>query len=480
MKENNYPMDDIGKIPPQAIDVENAVIGALMIEREAFQEISEILTPECFYKPANSLIFRAIRTLYINQQPIDMLTITEQLRRDGVLEEVGGAYNIALLSSSVNSAAHLEHHARILLQKNIARELIKFSSEISVNAYDESKDVTDILAEVEQRLTEIKMDKLSRGIMSIKDVVYVARERLIELRQEREAGRKGYIPTPIKELDRVLKGGFKNKKLIIVGARPRQGKTQFILETAKKVSETSNNEVLLFNLEMDAEELCFRLLFEEETIDDYAVETGTFTNDELLAIETKLLQIAEMKLKIVDDEYSLMNIISKCRKEKRENPDLSAVFIDYLQLIETNMRFQTRDLEVGYITRKLKQLAKELDLPIVLLAQLNRDAKGEPALEHLRESGNIEQDADVVILLDRPTLRGVEYDPDTGHSWKQAGQFIVAKHRQGVTTKVKFSHDKRFKRMFSYANIDAQAAENYQVINAWNNQEAKEINNSPF
>lgn len=466
-KENISPIpaNEYGKLPPQALELEEDVLGAIMVEKNLLLEVSEIINPNDFYKIAHQKIFEAILELYREQNPIDMHTVTEQCRKNGTLEEIGGAYYITLLTSRVSSGAHAEYHSAIIKQKSIARELIRFTSEFQAKAFDDKEDIDTILDEAEKQFTEIRMDGSSRGIQDMKTTVDNTRKYLLELRRLNENGNTSFLRTPVKELNEKLKGGFKNKKLVIVGARPRMGKTQFILETAKKNSD--NGYLALFNLEMDAVELAIRLLLEEDAIDDYSVEAGTFTNDQLKLIDKKLIEIEKMNMFIVDDEYNLHSIISKCRKLKREHPNLKGVFIDYLQLIETGLKFQTRDIEVGYITRKLKQLAKDLDLPIILLAQLNRDAKNEPTLENLRESGNIEQDADIVILIDRPILRDIDFDKDDNTSWEDAGQFIVAKHRQGSVGKVKFSHDKRFKRMFSYVNVFDYSSLNQQSVPKW-------------
>jgi replicative DNA helicase len=444
------PANEFGKIPPQVVELEEDVLGALMIENNAIDSVIDILKPEMFYKSANQKVYEAIIELYRNGNPIDMHTVTEQLRKNGTLEEVGGPYYITFLTTRISTSAHIVFHSLIIQQKYQAREIIRMTGEIQAQAFDETKDIADVFSELELGLTEIRLDT-STGVKNMNEVVDMTRDYLIELRKANEQGKRAFVRTPVTELDALLKGGFKNKKLIVVGARPGVGKTQFILETIKKLDY--DKHALFFNLEMDAIELCIRLLLEEEAIDDYSVETGTYTNEELQLIDSKLQEIEMMNVSIVDDEYDIHGIISKCRKEKRNNANLSVIFIDYLQLIETDIKFQNKNYEVGYFSRKLKQLSKELNLPIILLSQLNREAKGEPTLEQLRDSGSIEQDADVVILIDRPIMRGVENDINDNTSWEQAGQYILAKNRQGRIGKVKFSHDKRYKRIFSFRDI---------------------------
>jgi replicative DNA helicase len=441
----------LDKIQPSAIEIENAVIGALMIEQNAIEKVE--LNACDFYLETNQIIFSAIQRLKNKYNPIDLLTVTEELRRTNELDKIGGAYAITLLCSNIASSANIHHHSLIIRQKAIARKLIILSSSIQEMAFDQSTDVADIFEFVEKTFTDITTGSNETYASEMMESVSETIEYLKKLQYERESGKQTAIPTGLKDLDKQLNGGWHSPDLIILGGRPSMGKTQFAVNFAKYAGMT-NNDCLFISIEMTKIQLIIRMLTEHDGIDFYRLKTGQLTFEEWGFIDQKITDILKMRIDIADDPNirNLSNIKSLARKQHRQGK-LKIMIIDYLQLIKTNLKFGTRDLEVGYITGELKNLAKELQIPIILLAQLNRPMKGvkvqAPKLEDLRESGNIEQDADIVIFPHRPTYYDTEAVDDNGLSWDCRGWLIIAKHREGERdVKVFFKHDRSFKKIF--------------------------------
>ena len=456
-KQENKSFD---KIPPQALDIEEAVLGALMSEKDAINKID--LNPNDFYKIAHERIFLAIKNLHTRRNPIDRLTVIEELEKLGELDTVGGAYAITLMTMNVSSAANIEYHAMIIKQKSVARKLISLSGEVQKMAYDQSTDVSDIIEFVEKTFTDISTGQTETEIFNIEDSLNSTINYIQKLQHNAQNGIKTGIDTGLSELNKQLNGGFSAPDLVIVGGRPSMGKTQIAVSFAKSASVDDTN-CLFCSLEMTKIQLVLRMITEHEGIDFYKIKTGQLNIQEWGLIDEMIGQINKLNLYIADDKniVFLHNIKSIARKMKREGK-LQLMEIDYLQLIQTGLKFGTRDLEVGYITRELKNLAKELDIPIILLAQLNRPIKGaiikSPTLEDLRESGNIEQDADVVIFIHRPCYYNEEALDEGGNSWKNKGQLILAKNREGErNARVIFRHDEHFKKIWddkSYNPID--------------------------
>jgi len=443
--------DEYGKLPPQAIELEEIILGALISEKDAIEKIE--LEEDDFYSVKNQTIYSAILRLKENRSPIDMFTVVEELKRMNEIDNIGGSYAIALLCSKVVSAANLQYHANIIKQKSIARKLIAMSSEIQTMAYSEETDVADVLEFIEQNFTDISTGSTRTDASDISDSLNETLEYMQKLQFEAENGRPSAIPTGLVELDKQLNGGWKSPDLIVLGGRPSMGKTQFAVHFAKYATQ-NNYKTLFISIEMTKIQLIIRMLTENEAIDFYRIKTGQLSEQEWLEVDKMIKQISQMDLFIADDykiRY-LNNIKSLARKMARKN-QLKLLIIDYLGLIRTNSKFGTRDLEIGYITGELKNLCKELNIPIILLAQLNRAEKGakvrKPQLQDLRESGNIEQDADIVIFPHRPYYYDSDAIDSDGESWENRGEIIIGKHREGeINAIVRFRHDKVFKKIF--------------------------------
>jgi len=441
---------EYGKLPPQSIEIEEVVIGALLLEKNAIDKIE--LDVDDFYSNKHQLIYQAILNLKEARNPIDMFTVTEELKKMNAIDDIGGAYSIMLLTTKVSSASSIEFHASIIKQKAIARKLITLSSEVQTMAYNEDTDVADVLEFMETNFTNISTGSSKADASDMNNSINETLEYMRKVQERAESGLTMGIPTGLNELDKALNGGWSAPDLIILGGRPSMGKTQFAVSFAKAATQ-ANFPVLFISIEMTKIQLILRMITENDSIDFFKIKTGQLTMDEWMAVDTVVNEIRNLDLFIADDytvKY-IQNIKALARKMKRQGK-LSLMIVDYIGLIKTNMKFGTRDLEIGYITGELKSLCKELSIPIIALNQLNRAEKGakvrDPRLEDLRESGNLEQDADVVIMPHRPDY----YDPDAidknGMPWKQRGKLVIAKNREGERgIEVLFKHDKAFKKI---------------------------------
>jgi len=428
--------NEYGKLPPQAPELEEAVLGALMIEADAYAIISDLLKPECFYKIAHQKIYESIQTLAIHQQPIDMHTVTEQLRKSGYIDEVGGPYYITLLTAKVNSAAHLEYHSRIIMQKYLARELIRISSEIQTKAFDEKTDVDDLMQESEGMLFEISQRNLKKDVTQINPVIEEARKRM-----QQAANRQGTsgVQSGFHQLDKIT-SGWQRSDLIIIAARPAMGKTAFILSMAKNMAVSYNVPVAVFSLEMSNVQLVNRLIMNVCQLEGDKIKNGQLEPYEWQKFDRDITQLLDAPIYIDDTpSLSIFELRSKARRLVREH-HIQVLIIDYLQLMNASgMSFGSREQEVSIISRSLKGLAKELDIPIIALSQLNRGVEGRtgiegkrPQLSDLRESGAIEQDADMVCFIHRPEYYKLTEDTQ-GNSLIGIAEIIIAKHRNGAT-----------------------------------------------
>ena len=426
--------DVLGRIAPRDKELEEAVLGALMLEKDAYASVCDLLKPDCFYEPANRVIYEAIQTLGAAQKPIDMLTVTEQLRLNGTLEEAGGAVFVTELTSRVSSAAHVEFHARIVAQKYLARELISFASNIENKAYDESNDIEDLLQEAEGKLFEISQRNVKKDVTQIDPVISQALEQ-IQNAANRSSGLSG-LETGYHKLDKVT-SGWQNSDLIIIAARPAMGKTAFVLSMAKNMAVTYNTPIALFSLEISNVQLVNRLISNVCELEGSKIKSGQLTPlewDQLMA-RIKALNGAPL---YIDDtpSLSIFELRTKAMRLAREH-NIKMIIIDYLQLMNASgMKFGSREQEVSMISRSLKQLAKELNIPIIALSQLNRSVENRtdgkrPQLSDLRESGAIEQDADIVCFIHRPEYY-LHSDTDAnGNDIRGKAEFIIAKHRSG-------------------------------------------------
>lgn len=435
--------DTGGRLAPRDTEVEEAVLGALMLEKDAYTTVCDLLKPESFYDPKNQHIYAAIQQLGASQQPIDMLTVTERLRANGTLDEVGGPVYISGLTAKVASGAHVEFHARIVAQKYLARELINFASQIEGKAFDESNDVDDLLQEAEGKLFEISQRNVKKDVTQIDPVIKQAIEQ-IEAAANRETGLSG-LETQFHELDK-LTSGWQNSDLIIIAARPAMGKTAFVLSMAKNMAVNVNTPVAIFSLEMSNLQLVNRLISNVCELEGEKIKSGRLTDADWDKLMSGVKSLYSAPLYIDDTpSLSIFELRTKARRLVREH-QVKIIIIDYLQLMNASgMKFGSREQEVSMISRSLKQLAKELNIPIIALSQLNRSVESRgtdsqskrPQLSDLRESGAIEQDADIVCFIHRPEYYLHSSEDAEGNDIRGLAQFIVAKHRSGKVDDVK-------------------------------------------
>ncbi|UKI25301.1 MAG: replicative DNA helicase [Bacteroidales bacterium] len=441
---------DDAKIQPQDKEIEDAVLGALMLERDAYAIVCDLLRPESFYDPGNQKIYAAINKLGVMQQPIDMLTVTQQLRADGALDDVGGPVRISELTSNVASAAHIEYHARIVAQKFLARRLISFCSEIEKKSFDESYDIDDLLQEAEGKLFEISQGNLKKDFTQIDPVINSAMEQ-IEAAGKRESGLSG-LQTGFHNLDK-LTSGWQNSDLIIIAARPAMGKTAFVLSMAKNMAVDYNTPVAIFSLEMSNLQLVNRLISNVCEIEGEKIKSGRLSRQEWEQLNSRVRSLFSAPLYVDDSpSLSILELRTKARRLVKEH-GVKIIIIDYLQLMNaTGMKFGSREQEVSMISRSLKQLAKELNIPVIALSQLSRkveernDGNKRPQLSDLRESGAIEQDADIVCFIHRPEYYTRSTTDAENRDIRGMAEFIVAKHRSGSVDDIEMSFVARFAR----------------------------------
>jgi replicative DNA helicase len=430
-----------GKIPPQAIDLEKVVLGALMIDGKGVDEVIDLLTPEAFYHKAHQNIFEAIDQLFKSGSPVDLLTVSAQLRKEKKIESVGGDHYLVQLSQLVSSTAHIEYHARIILQKFIQRSLINISNEIIKDSYDESTDVFDLLDKAESKLYEVTQGNIRKSTETAMDLVRQAKQRIEEI-----ANRDGLsgIPTGFTDLDR-LTSGWQPSDLIIIAARPGMGKTAFTLSMARNVAVGSNIPVAFFSLEMSSVQLITRLISSETGLSSEKLRTGKLEPHEWEQLNVKVKDLEQAPIFIDDTpSLSIFDLRAKCRRLASQY-GIKLIMIDYLQLMtaSTGNKNGNREQEISTISRNLKALAKELSVPVIALSQLSRavESRGgskRPLLSDLRESGAIEQDADIVSFIYRPEYYNLdEWDDDDRSPTKDQAEFIVAKHRNGATDSIR-------------------------------------------
>jgi replicative DNA helicase len=424
---------EYGKLPPQAVDLEEAVLGAIMLEKDAVLSVLDILKPGSFYKDAHQKIYKAILDLSMAEKAIDILTVTEELKKQNSLEEVGGPLYITQLTSKVASAAHLEFHARIIQQKYIQRELIRVSSDIQKKAFDETMDVDDLLDQAEADLFEIAEGNIKKETSKINVLVKEAINQ-IEEAAKREDHLSG-VPSGFTKLDR-LTSGWQRSDLIIIAARPSMGKTAFALSMARNMSVEHNRPIAFFSLEMSSIQLVNRLIVSETELPSDRIRNGRLEEYEWKQLDYKISSLVEAPIYIDDTPaISIFELRAKCRRLKVQH-NIEAVFVDYLQLMSGTGEIKgSREQEVSNISRSLKSIAKELDIPVIALSQLNRSVElrsgnKRPQLSDLRESGAIEQDADLVIFIHRPEKYDI-YEDEQGNSLVGLAEILLAKHRNG-------------------------------------------------
>jgi len=430
-----------GKLPPQATDLEEVVLGAMMIDKKGVDEVIDILQPEAFYKESHQLIFNSIISLFEKQEPIDIKTVSFQLKKDGNLNTVGGDYYLIELSQKVSSSAHIEFHSRIILQKFIQRKLISISNEIIEDSYDETSDVFDLLDKAESRIYDISQRNLKKNTQSAEDLVLAAKKKIEEI--SKKEGLSG-IASGFGEIDR-LTSGWQPSDLIIVAARPGMGKTAFTLSMARNISVENNMPVAFFSLEMSAIQLITRLISSETGLNSEKLRTGKLEKFEWELLNVKVTNLENAPLYIDDTpSLSIFELRAKARRLSSQF-GIKLIVVDYLQLMTlgSSQKSGNREQEISTISRNLKALAKELDIPIIALSQLSRavELRGgtkRPILSDLRESGAIEQDADIVSFLYRPEYYKIdEWDDEERSPALGQAEFIVAKHRNGGLSSIK-------------------------------------------
>ncbi|MCS6974983.1 MAG: replicative DNA helicase [Cyclobacteriaceae bacterium] len=429
--------ESTGKLPPQAPDLEEAVLGALMLEKGALNAVIEFLKPEHFYSEIHQAIYSAIVTLFKSSEPVDMRTVVNQLRKEGKLELVGGSYYIAELTAKVSSAANIEYHARVIIEMAIKRNLIQIASQIHHDAYEDTTDVFELLDRTEQAIFEISDSNLRKNYDTMKNLMYRAVQDLQRLKEHKD-GLTG-VPSGFLALDRIT-SGWQNSDLIIVAARPGMGKTAFVVSAMRNAAVDFNRPVAIFSLEMSSIQLVNRLISAEAELEGEKIRKGLLADFEWQQLVHKTSRLSGAPI-FIDDTPALtiLELRAKCRRLKAEH-DVQLIIVDYLQLMRGDTS-GNREQEIASISRALKGIAKELAVPVIALSQLSRgvETRGgikRPQLSDLRESGSIEQDADLVIFLYRPEYYGLTKTEDEEPTQNMA-EVIIAKHRNGSTGTVK-------------------------------------------
>ncbi len=445
-----------GRVPPQAMEIEVAVLGAMLMEKEAVAKAIEILDETAFYKPAHQSIFQAMMSLFERSEPVDLITLTEELRRRGELEKIGGEYYLTELTNKVASAANVEYHAHIVLEKALMRHLIHSSSEVISRAYNETEDSLGLLDEAEQKIFDISEQRMKKSFMSMNVAVHKTMDMLQSI-HGKHSGVTG-VPSGFADLDS-LTGGFQQSDLIIIAGRPSQGKTALALSLARNASVLHDVPIGIFSLEMSVQQLVMRLMCAEARVDAHRVRTGRLPEDEWKKLSTSVGRLYKAKI-FIDDTPGLgiLELRAKARRLKVEH-NIGLIAVDYLQLMQGPRNAQSREQEISAISRSLKALAKELNLPVIALSQLNRSVESrndkKPALSDLRESGAIEQDADVVIFVHRPEMFGIA--EQEGESTEGLAEIIIGKQRNGPTDTVKLQFIKQYARFENRTAYRAEA-----------------------
>jgi replicative DNA helicase len=445
-KKNTNDLSSLvyGKVPPQAIPLEEAVLGALMLDKDALPVVLDILNASTFYLDAHQHIYAAMKALFGKSQPIDLLTVTEELKRQGNLEKIGGAYYLVELTNRVASAANIEYHARIIAQKHILRELIKTGTLIVKDAFEDTTDVFDLLDNAEKNLFAITQNNLNKGSETMSSLSSKLLKQIEEL-SKKEDGLTG-VPTGFTNLDRMT-SGWQPSDLIILAARPGMGKTSMVLALARNAAVDFQKPVALFSLEMSSLQFAQRLISMEAEIEGGKLRNGKLEPYEWQQLHNAIEKLADIPIFIDDTPgINIFELRAKCRRLKMQH-DIQMVIIDYLQLMSGSAgdgKNSNREQEISNISRALKGMAKELSVPVIALSQLSRavETRGgskKPQLSDLRESGAIEQDADMVTFIYRPEYYGILED-ENGASLKGVAEFIIAKHRHGAieTVRLKF------------------------------------------
>jgi replicative DNA helicase len=449
------PASPTGKLPPQRLEMEAAVLGALMLEKDALTTVIDILKPHSFYKDGHQRIYKAINNLFDKSEPIDQLTVVQELREMGELESAGGVGYVAGLTMHINSAAHVESHARKILEAAIKRELIRNASDVLRDAYEDTMDVFELLDSTEKAIFQISEDNMRKGVDSMADLMVKAIKELEEKKHQKD-GLTG-VPSGFSALDRVT-SGWQPSDLVIIAARPGMGKTAFVVSAMRNAAVEFKKPVAIFSLEMSSLQLVNRLISAEAELDSEKIKKGNLADYEWQQLNHKISSLSTAPIFIDDTPaLSIRELRAKCRRLKSQH-DIQMIIIDYLQLMsggEGGRPGGNREQEIASISRALKGLAKELNVPVLALSQLSRsvETRGgdkKPQLSDLRESGSIEQDADMVVFLYRPEYYKITED-EMGNPTQGMGEVIIAKHRNGSLETVQLKFIGRFTK---FADLD--------------------------
>jgi replicative DNA helicase len=439
-----------GRVPPQAVDVEKAVLGAMLLEKEAVPKVLELLDSDSFYNPTHQKIYRAMMSLFEKGDPIDAVTVIEELRRRGDLNPTEDPLLITELTSNTTTSANVEYHSHIVLEKTLMRNLISASTEVATRAYSETEDALDLLDEAESKIFQISERRMKRSFTPINKALHETFEMLQDI-HGKHSGVTG-IPSGFSTLDEKT-GGFQKSDLVIIAGRPSQGKTAFALSVARNAAlhKERPTPVAVFSLEMSEQQLIIRMLASEARVNAHDLRTGRLHEDKWKNLSRNVGRLAEAKIFIDDSPtLSILEVRAKARRLKAEH-NIGLIIIDYLQLVQGPKNPESREREISMISRSLKALAKEINIPVMALSQLNRavESRGDkrPMLSDLRESGAIEQDADLVIFIHRPETYDIkEIKDDTLGSIPSEGiaEIIIGKQRNGPTGLVRLQFHKEY------------------------------------
>ena len=452
-----------GHIMPQALEMEKAVLGALMIDKEAYLEVCNLLRPDSFYEPRNQTVYEAIQRLSMDDSPVDVLTVTDKLEKMGKLDEVGGPVYITELSSMVATSANIEYYANVVAEKYLSRQMVHYVGVVGKKVFDETYDIKDILDEAESTLFELSQKNMKKDYSVLSSIVDKAVE-LVKIAHANNGGTTG-ISTGFTRLDDMT-CGWQNSDLVIIAGRPAMGKTAFALSLAKNIAADQKIPMAFFSLEMSDVQLTNRLISNACKIEGKKLLSGQLDRADWLKLDRKIDILKDAPLYIDDTEgLSVMDLRSKARRLVKEH-GVRLIMIDYLQLMTASgMKYNSRQEEVSLISRSLKGLAKELNIPVLALSQLNRGvesrvgAEGKrPQLSDLRESGAIEQDADMVVFLHRPEYYGIVMSPDGSIDYHQKAEVIISKHRKGGTGIIMMEFKGEYTR---FENCDDQSLTNH-------------------
>lgn len=433
-----------GKVPPHNLDAEKSLIGAVLIDDDTLADISEHVTSKDFYDKRHGIIYAAMMRLYEKNKPVDLLTLTDELKRKGELEEIGGSAYLTELTNYVPTSAHAEAYAELVSQKAVRRRLIKASGEISELGFNEDTTTQELLEKAESELFAVSDQSLKQDLVSIESILTESFDRLEEL--HRNKGSLRGVKTGYRDLDNMT-AGLQRSDLIILAARPAMGKTTLVTNLAYNVATLAKQPVLFFSLEMSKEQLVDRMLADASGVDAWNIRTGNLSDDDFSKLSEAMGEMAEAPIYIDDTPgMTVLEMRTKARRAQHEHP-LGLIIIDYLQLMQASGRSDgNRVQEVSEISRGLKLIARELNVPVIALSQLSRSVESRspqiPQLADLRESGSIEQDADIVMFI----YREAYYNPETER--ENITDLIIAKHRNGPTGKVElYFHPERLRFM---------------------------------